>query len=267
MHSCYAKIVAGSLTGIASGELYLVANNGLTSNSTGEAPLYIFDYSSLTGSFSECRVSQTYTFVQANTLYVEPRIDVNFTDDANNIDFTLRVGMPQLERGKYLTPPIATTNAAASALATVSFSIQGREILALREVNKTSTRDFVFIKGLRPAVQPRITTASQYTASGVALRDAAMLKIAPTTRGNYFFSAGLTLSGVSCQINGTNARSIATSPFSGSGATVPLLLTRLRPQANWRISEAMASGTVTAPETAIPIETNDFLLFIKAGQN
>lgn len=148
-----------------------------------------------------------------------------------------------------------------------SMSIKGRDVLALREVNKVSTRDFVFIKGLFSAVQPRITTASQYTASGVVLRDAAMLKIAPTTRGNYFFSAGLTLSGVSCQINGTNARSIATSPFSGSGATVPLLLTRLRPQANWRISEAMASGTVTAPETAIPIETSDFVLFIKAGQN
>ena len=171
--------------------------------------------------------------------------------------------------------PVRLTDVAIQGLSTYgpvssfpySMSIKGRDILALREVNKVSTRDFVFIKGLFSAVQPRITTASQYTASGVALRDAAMLKIAPTTRGNYFFSSGLTLSGVSCQINGTNARSIATSPFSGSGSTVPLLLAGLRPQANWRISEAMASGTVTAPETAIPIETSDFVLFIKAGQN
>lgn len=148
-----------------------------------------------------------------------------------------------------------------------SFSVKGRDILALKEVNKVSTRDFVLAKGLSSKIQPRITTASQYTSSGVVLRNAAMPKIAPTTRGNYFFSTGLTLSGVSCQINGTNARSIATSPFSGSGATVPLLLAGLRPQANWRISEPMASGTVTAPETAIPIETSDFVLFIKAGQN
>jgi hypothetical protein len=148
-----------------------------------------------------------------------------------------------------------------------SFSIKGRDILALKEVNKTSTRDFVFIKGLLSKVQPRINTASQYTASGVALRNAAMLKVAPTTIGNYFFSSGLTLSGTTVQINGTNARSIATSPFSGSTALYPLLFGGLRPQANWRITEPMTSGTVTSTESAIPIETSDFLLFIKAGQS
>lgn len=148
-----------------------------------------------------------------------------------------------------------------------SFSIKGRDILALKEVNKTSTRDFIFTKGLLSRAQPRITTASQYTSSGVALRDAAMLKFAPVTRGNYFFSSGLTLSGATVQINGTNARSIATSPFSSSTATVPLLFAGLRPQTNWRISETMASGVVASPESAIPIETGDFLLFMKAGQS
>ena len=148
-----------------------------------------------------------------------------------------------------------------------SFSIKGRDILALKEVNKTSTRDFIFTKGLLSRAQPRITTASQYTSSGVALRDAAMLKFAPVTRGNYFFSSGLTLSGATVQINGTNAQSIATSPFTGSGATVPLLFAGLRPQTNWRISETMASGVVASPESAIPIETGDFLLFMKAGQS
>ena len=148
-----------------------------------------------------------------------------------------------------------------------SFSIKGRDILALKEVNKTSTRDFILTKGLISRAQPRITTASQYTSSGVALRDAAMLKFAPVTRGNYLFSSGLTLSGATVQINGTNARSIATSPFTGSGATVPLLFAGLRPQTNWRISETMASGVVASPESAIPIETSDFLLFMKAGQS
>jgi hypothetical protein len=171
--------------------------------------------------------------------------------------------------------PIQLSNTALQVLTTsgpvssfpYSFSIKGRDILALKEVNKTSTRDFVFIKGLLSRVQPRINTASQYTASGVALRNAAMLKVAPTTAGNYLFSSGLTLSGTTVQINGTNARSIATSPFSSSTATVPLLFAGLRPQANWRITEPMASGTVTSPESAIPIETSDFLLFIKAGQS
>jgi len=148
-----------------------------------------------------------------------------------------------------------------------SFSIKGRDILALKEVNKTSTRDFIFIKRLISKAQPRLTTASQYTSSGVALRDAAMPKFAPVTRGNYFFSSGLTLSGTTVQINGTNALSIATSPFSSSTATVPLLFAGLRPQTNWRISEAMASGVVASPESAIPIATGDFLLFMKAGQS
>jgi hypothetical protein len=148
-----------------------------------------------------------------------------------------------------------------------SFSIKGKDILALKQVNRASTRDFIFIKGLTSNAQARITTASQYTASGVALRNAAMLKVAPTTSGNYFFSSGLTLSGATCQINGTNALSIATSPFSSSTATVPLLFAGLRPQANWRFTEPMVSGTVTAPEAAIPIETEDFLLFMKAGQS
>jgi hypothetical protein len=148
-----------------------------------------------------------------------------------------------------------------------SFSIKGRDILALKEVNKTSTRDFIFTKGLLSKAQPRLTTASQYTSSGVALRDAAMPKFAPVTRGNYFFSSGLTLSGATVQINGTNALSIATSPFSSSTATVPLLFAGLRPQTNWRISEAMASGVVVSPESAIPIATGDFLLFMKAGQS
>jgi hypothetical protein len=148
-----------------------------------------------------------------------------------------------------------------------SFSIKGRDILALKEVNKTSTRDFIFTKGLLSRAQPRLTTASQYTSSGVALRDAAMPKFAPVTRGNYFFSSGLTLSGTTVQINGTNALSIATSPFSSSTATVPLLFAGLRPQASWRISETMASGVVASPESAIPIATGDFLLFMKAGQS
>ena len=81
------------------------------------------------------------------------------------------------------------------------------------------------------------------------------------------FASGLTLSGVTVRINGTDALSIATSPFSGSTATAPLLFGELRPQANWRFTEPMTPGTIASPELAIPFETNNFVLFIKAGQN
>jgi len=266
-HSCYAKIVAGSLTGIVGGELYLVANNGIAPNNTGEAPFQNFEYFSLTGPLSECRVSQTYTFTNAASAYVQPRIDVNFSNDANDIDFTLRIGMPQLERGPFLTPPIATSNAPASALATVSITIKGKDILALSDVSGTSTSDFIYIKDLTSNAQQRITSASQATTSGVTRQAFAMPKNAPTTSGAYFFPSGATLSGSSLQINGANALSIATSPFSGDTATTSISIDQLRPQANWRISEPMASGLLSNAELAIPFETSDFVLFMKAGQS
>ena len=148
-----------------------------------------------------------------------------------------------------------------------SYSVKGKDVLALNGVRNTSSRDFIFIKGLLSTVQPRLSTAFQNTSSAVLLNSFAMPKLAPTTSGNYFFSTGLALSGVTTRINGTNARSIATSPFAGSTATAPLLFRELRPQANWRITEPMASGTIASPSLVIPFETNDYVLFIKAGQN
>ena len=164
----------------------------------------------------------------------------------------------------------AISNTEVSYLATSfsdNFTITGGDVFALAGVHNASTRDFVRIQALTSAAQPRITTAAQNAASGVALQNAAMLKVSPTASGNYFFSSGLTLSGVSMRINGTNARSISTSPFSGSTATVPLLLSDLRPQSNWRITEPMTSGTIASPSIAIPFETDTLVLFMKAGQS
>jgi hypothetical protein len=148
-----------------------------------------------------------------------------------------------------------------------TFAVKGKDTLALNECKNASVRDFVFIKGLSASAQSRLTTIAQQVASGTAFQDAAMLKASPTTIGNYLFSSGVTLSGVSTRINNTQALSIATSPFSGSTATASILLRELQPQANWRITEPMPSGTIASPEFAIPFETNDFLLFMKAGQN
>jgi hypothetical protein len=148
-----------------------------------------------------------------------------------------------------------------------NFTITGGDVLALGEVRNTSTRDFVRIQGLTSTAQPRITTANTSTLAVVDLSNNGLLKLSPTSSGNYSFASGLTLSGVSLQINSTNALSIGTSPFSGSTATVPLLLSNLRPQANWRITEPMTSGTIASPSLAIPFEADDFVLFMKAGQS
>jgi hypothetical protein len=151
--------------------------------------------------------------------------------------------------------------------ASINLSIKGKDIAALNNVRQASVKDFVFIKGLTSAAQPRLNAALSNTTAIAALNTNSLLLNAPTSSGNYFFSAGLTLSAVSTRINGINAQSISTSPFSGSAATVPILLSSLRPQANWRITEPMTSGTITSPSIAIPFETDDFVLFMKAGQN
>ena len=164
----------------------------------------------------------------------------------------------------------AISNTAVSYLAdsySTNFTITGGDVLALEGVRNTSTRDFVRIQGLTSTAQPRLTAANTSTLAVVDLSNNGLLKLSPTSSGNYSFASGLTLSGVSLRINGTNARSIATSPFSGSTATVPLLLSNLRPQANWRITEPMTSGTIASPSLAIPFEADDFVLFMKAGQS
>lgn len=113
--SCYAKIVGGTQTGIIGGELYVLGLN--SSSGLTEAAPANFNYSSLTGAFSTCRVSKTHTFTVATTVYSQLRIDVNFTAGGGTaVDFTLRIGMPQMEVGSVATAAIPTTTAAASVL-------------------------------------------------------------------------------------------------------------------------------------------------------
>ena len=294
--NCISRTPAGGGTGGVGIGAYLTSNStdtqiGFARGST-EVTIYVYGSSTTYAQFTfasqwaqntTSKAIVAYKFndfaASANGLTVQ-------TDTSGVVPIATELGIGQMITAAYNRIGAGTfsqivyysarlPNATLQALSTYgvvssfpySFSIKGKDILALKQVNRASTRDFVFIKGLASTVQPRITTASQYTASGVALRNAAMLKLAPTTSGNYFFSSGLTLSGATVQINGTNALSIATSPFSSSTATVPLLFAGLRPQANWRFTEPMVSGTVTAPEAAIPIETENFLLFMKAGQS
>jgi multisubunit Na+/H+ antiporter MnhF subunit len=218
----------------------------------------------LAGDTTFTRVSGAKT-LGASTALIEPIIVLR-TGSSVAIDITLRIGMPQLERGEYVTPPIATTNAPASALATVPLSIQGDDILELIGARLAATSDFVRIKGLTTLAQPRITTAAANVASGTALRDNALLKASPSSEGDYFLSRG-TLDGQSLRVNGLNIASLSGSPFSGSSASCPLLISSFAAPTNLRINNAMASGTLAFPEKAIPIETDQFIFYAKAGQS
>ena len=261
-NSIYTKIMAGSPSSIENLVLFTIGTNGMDYIDVTST---IINFPSFTGPLSECRTFQAVTFDQAQTAFIFSQFSIYFPYGAHTIDFTVRIGMPQLERGEYLTPPIATTNGPASALATVSLSIKGNDILELTGAQLAATSDFVRIKDLVTPAQPRLTAAAANVASGIALRDNALLKVSPSSEGDYFLSRG-TLDGQSLRVNGLNIASLSGSPFSGSTASCPLLISSFAAPTNLRINNAMASGTLAFPERAIPIETDQFILYAKAGQ-
>ena len=146
-----------------------------------------------------------------------------------------------------------------------SFSIKGRDILALKEVNKTSTRNLIFIKGLTAPAQPRITIANQNTISGVLLEQNALLKASPSSIGNYSIRSVLAANAL--RVNGNNVGSLSLSPFSATVATAPLSVFSLGLGSDLRWSPAMPSGAISSPEIAIPIDFSSFVLYAKAGQS
>ena len=148
----------------------------------------------------------------------------------------------------------------------IPLTVTGRDILALNGVRNASTRNFVFIKGLTSAAQPRITTAAQNATSGTVLRDAALLRNAPSSEGDYFVPRGVFDAGT-LKINGIQAASLSSSPFSGSTALFPISIRTVELSSNFRLAASFPSGTIASPERAIPIETTSLILYAKAGQS
>lgn len=146
-----------------------------------------------------------------------------------------------------------------------TITIKGKDILALNGISRVSTADLVRTKGLTELVQPRITSASEDASTSAVLRDNALLKASPTSSGNYGIGRG-TLSGNSLQINGFEVASISGVPFSGNTALHPLTISTLGAPTNFRINETMPTGVLSNPSVAIPIETDDLILYIKTGQ-
>lgn len=146
-----------------------------------------------------------------------------------------------------------------------TITIKGKDILALNGISRVSTSDLVRIKGLTELVQPRITSASEDASTSAVLRDNTLLKASPTSNGNYGIGRG-TLSGNSLQVNGFEVASISGVPFSGNTALYPLTISTLGAPTNFRINETMPTGVLSNPSVAIPIETDDLILYIKTGQ-
>lgn len=119
----YVKVVGGSLAGILNGELFIIGYN--SASGVTEASAAAFDYATLTGPLSAHRLSHTRTLTNAATVFVNSRIDVNFTAGGGTaVDVTLRIGLPQLEQGAFATSVIPTSTTALTRSADV-VSMQG----------------------------------------------------------------------------------------------------------------------------------------------
>jgi hypothetical protein len=146
-----------------------------------------------------------------------------------------------------------------------TFTIKGKDILALIGVRNVSTRDFVFIKNLASPAQPRITTASNTASSGVTIQANSLLKASPSSVGNYQVQRGGIVANA-LQINGNKAASLSISPFTGTSADCELIVDSLNLNAI-RFTESMPSGAIASADKAIKIESDDLILYTKAGQS
>lgn len=103
--SAYCRLVGGAIPSTAS--LLVVerssANAFLTSSSTS--------VTILNSSLISQRTAHARTLNNASTAYVNSRLDVSVTSGVA-VDFTLRIGMPQLEQGAFATNVIPTSTAA-----------------------------------------------------------------------------------------------------------------------------------------------------------
>jgi hypothetical protein len=143
--------------------------------------------------------------------------------------------------------------------------IKGADILALNGVSRVSARDLLLLKGLTSNAQPRLNTIAAQVASGVVLQNNALLKASPSSIGDYSLNGVLSVQ--SLRINGNNAQSLSSSPFASGVATTNIFLDRLIASSGVVVQNAITSGTVASPETAIPIEEAGYIYYLKAGQS
>ena len=143
--------------------------------------------------------------------------------------------------------------------------IKGADVLAITGISRLSTRDILLLNGLTSNVQTRLNTASQQISSGIVFQNNALPKASPTSEGDY--SINSTLKAQSLRINNIPVQSLATTPFSGSTATTPILLNDAIITNIFTMQGAVSSGVVSSPSIAIPVRDGNYVYYLKAGQS
>lgn len=110
--STFCRLVGGSTTNVTScslGVSGLTAGAAATADSQSSSLLGVLSMTNI----STTRTARAITFADATTAFARVQIIVGFTSGAA-IDITLRIGLPQLERGGFATSVIPTSGATAT---------------------------------------------------------------------------------------------------------------------------------------------------------
>lgn len=103
-NSAYLKLAAGTLTNVSLFSL------GIRYNNSGGSILTAQNVT-LTPTATLTRYTNTLAATDATTAFVNGSLVANFTD-SSAVDFTVRIGLPQLEQGAFATSVIPTTTTA-----------------------------------------------------------------------------------------------------------------------------------------------------------
>jgi hypothetical protein len=111
--SMYLSLVGGSLSGVTNTRLYLSSTNGVSE-------LAYFNLGDVTPTSALTRFSGAASPATAGMTAVRPMLWIQHNGVGTAVDFTLRIGLPQLELGAFATSVIATTTTALTRAADVA---------------------------------------------------------------------------------------------------------------------------------------------------
>ena len=118
-HSFYSKLVAGSVGTLSAAFFYIIGTNGTTQTET----IATITYSPTSSALRTQRFTGTGTAANASTTHVANGSILRVPNGVA-VDFTIRIGLPQLELGAFATSVIPTTTVALARSADVA-SITG----------------------------------------------------------------------------------------------------------------------------------------------